>query len=400
MTAKRKILLFLFCLFVLLVSSAYLLVATQGKKILIRQLEILSHRTVTMDSFAFKFPCSVAVKGLNIEGLASFESFSASLSLIGLTTGQVILNEVVADGPNVRYERVISKAPDAGEASSISLPTGSYVRKIKERRRALRRPLFIKSLLIRNGALEFIDRGASADGIKIRVKDYSVKLTNAYSFPSSLLTSFDIRGTIPWEASGESGSFALEGWINIPKRSMEARLRVEGIDGLYLYPYYSNWVDIDKTNIEKAKLNFTSEIHAVSNEVTAPCHLELVDITFKKENEDKEAKQAEKIATAVLDILKTLNQGKIVLDFTLRTKMDNPEFAFGAIKLAFEDKLPPEVKQGPPKADEVLVFPLRLLEGVFKSSADLSKAALSGSFAVGNVIKESFKASFRREPSK
>jgi hypothetical protein len=181
---------------------------------------------------------------------------------------------------------------------------------------------------------------------------------------------------------------------------MQATFKIQDIDGVYLYPYYSNWMDTEKMRIEKANLNFNSNIHALNNNVTAECHLELTDIVRKPRPAEEVAERAEKMVSAALDIFKSLDQGKIVLDFTIRTKMDRPEFGFGNIKMALQHKIAQarsSVSTGP---QDLLLFPVKLVEGVIKSAADVSKAMIDGTFAVGNELKKSVEQSFKKEPSK
>jgi hypothetical protein len=107
--------------------------------------------------------------------------------------------------------------------------------------------------------------------------------------------------------------------------------------------------------------------------------------------------KAEKITDAVLGIFKALNQGKIVLDFTIRTKMDQPVFNFGNIKMAFEDKLAQARKGEVFNAQEVFLFPTRLLEGAVKGMTNLSRAIVDGVFNVGLQVKKSVEDTFKKE---
>ena len=62
---------------------------------------------------------------------------------------------------------------------------------------------------------------------------------------------------------------------------MQAALKIKDIDAIYLYPYYSMWVDLEKARIEKAKLNFSADINGLNNNVNVECHLELTDMVRK-----------------------------------------------------------------------------------------------------------------------
>jgi hypothetical protein len=162
-------------------------------------------------------------------------------------------------------------------------------------------------------------------------------------------------------------------------------------------------VDLEKARIEKATLNFISTIHGLNNNVTADCHLELADIVRKPRSpeDSPEREKAEQIADAVLDLFRAMNQGKIVLDFIIRTKMDRPEFGFKSVKSAFEEKLALASKaNGSFQPQDLLMLPGKLLEGAVKGATDFSKAVIEGTFAVGNQLKKSVEDTFKKEPKK
>jgi predicted nucleotidyltransferase len=66
--------------------------------------------------------------------------------------------------------------------------------------------------------------------------------------------------------------------------------------------------------------------------------------------------------------------------------MDRPEFGFGDIKMAFEEKLTQGTKSKGINIEDILVLPAKLLQGTVKSATDLSKAVIDGTVAVGREI--------------
>jgi len=177
---------------------------------------------------------------------------------------------------------------------------------------------------------------------------------------------------------------------------MQATVKIADIDGISLYPYYAKWVDLERARIEKAKLNLVSNIKSVDNNLTAECHLELTDIVFKPRPEEEEQNKAQKIAVAVLDIFKALNKGKIVFNFTIKTKMINPAFSLNNIKDAFEARLAEGRKNNHIAAD-IVRFPGRLVGGTVKSATDLSRALIDGVFSIGNKVKKAVEVAFKKE---
>ena len=264
--------------------------------------------------------------------------------------------------------------------------------------------LIFKHLTLEDGELEFIDQGVGDQGIKIEIKDINFELTNFY-LPANrpAVTNFKLTGNMPWriEEGQEAGTIKAEGWFNMGKRDIAAEVNINDMDGIYLYPYYSNWVDLEKARIQQATLNFDSDIRGINNNLVAECHLELANIVFKPREPKEPKEKAEKIASTVIDIFKTMNQGKIVLDFTIKTKMDRPEFGFGDIQMAFEEKLN-EGAAARVDAEDILMFPARLWEGAVRTTVDISKSVIKGtsnvSNQVGDFVAEAYKKVTQQEP--
>lgn len=257
--------------------------------------------------------------------------------------------------------------------------------------------IVLKRLIISDGIFTYSDYTKGDNPIRIKIKDLNVRIDNfQWPFLSSEITSFKLSGRVPWENIKETGSIELGGWINFYKKDMRAKLAVKDIDGVYIYPYYSNWVDIDKARVEKAKLDFTANITSLNNEVNAPCHLELTQISFKPKNDQEKEPRMERIASVVLGILKAMNQGKIVLDFNLKTKLDNPEFGLGVIRQAFRDKMYEVRKSRESAPMQIIKLPGRIIEGAFNSATDLTKSVINGTVNVGKELRKAADASFDR----
>jgi len=364
----------------------------KGQSFIIKKLEELTHKKVSIGFFNISLPLNLEIKNVNIEGLVEADSVFISPSIIGLMTGRIVFNSVRFINPKLTYQRLRTQSIGPA-AATASVP--SAVAKPKKKKPL---PLVFKRLNIKGGRIDFIDRTVGEDGIKIALKDLNFNLTNLYVLPYSGITTFELKGRIPWQKGREEGKIEVEGWLNFFKKNMEATLKIEDIDGIYLYPYYSNWVDLEKARIEKANLNFSSDIHGLNNNITADCHLELTDIVRRPRPDDQPQEKAEKITDAVLDIFRAFNQGKIVLDFTIRTKMDKPEFGFGNIKMAFENKLTQARGGSGFKVQDVLLFPAKVLEETVKNAADVSRSLIEGVFAVGSELKKVVTDKTKKEP--
>ena len=368
----------------------------EGKAIVIKHLEKLTNRKVSVGFFDITLPFNLDIKNLNIEGLAKIDNIAVSPSMLYFVMGNIAFNNISIVRPQITYERILPQTSGLPAATVSGETSTAPATKVDSKEKRPLRIIF-KRLTIKDGRIDFIDRTVSATGIKIAVKDINLKLSNLYTFPFTAIANFELQGKIPWQEGREEGKINSEGWFNFFKKDMQAVFKIEGIDGIYLAPYYSNWVNLEKARIEKANLNFTSNIHGLNNNITAECHLELTDIIRKPRPAEAPEEKAEKVTNVVLDTLKVLDQGKIVLDFTIRTKMDRPELGFGEIKTAFEDKIAKATQWNKPGIVNVLQLPVKLLEGTVRGATDLSKAVIDGTFAVGNELKRAVEDSFRKE---
>jgi len=390
-------------LFFILFSAAYVFVAFKGKSLIINHLESVTHKKVSIGYFNLTLPFNLEIQNLNVEGVAKVDKVFISPSFLHLLIGNIALNNTTI----IRPQAFFSRNPPAVTESSTTATTATAAPPVKttvspDIRKILNInfQLILKRFTVQDGRVDFIDNTAAAGPIKITVKDINIIITNLCTFPTTAIANFSLKGNIPWQEGQTEGRIALEGWMNFAKRDMQATLKVQDIDGIYLYPYYSKWVDLEKARIEKAKLNFASNIQSLNNDLTANCHLELTDIVRKPRTAEESKEKAEKIADAVLDILRAMNQGKIMLDFNIRTKMNNPQFGFGDITSAFEEKVA-KVRSSSSsglKPEYVLLLPEKVVEGGIRGATDITKAVIEGTFAVGNEFIKALRDSFRREP--
>jgi len=375
-----------------LLLITYFVLIFQGKAIITKQLEAVTHKKVNIGHFGLVSPFRFEIKNLEIQDLAKVDSIFVSPSLLGFLTGNIALNEVKVIKPELTYERFALSSIDS---SRVIIPSDKPAAAPLKKKRMV--PLVIKNISIKDGKFNFVDHTVSEAGLRVTVKDISVDLNNLYILPRSVIAKFEAKGRIPWQQGQQEGSIEVSGWLNLFKKNMKATVKVEGIDGIYLYPYYAQWINLEQTRIQNAKLNFRSDITGMNNEVTANCHLELTDIVFRQRAPEEPIDKAEQIATAVLDIFKALDKGNIVLNFTIKTKLDMPQVGFEDIKMAFENKFAGAKKPEGIKPEAVLAFPFKLLQGLAKGATDLSKAVVDGTFAVGNELTKTAQDSFRRE---
>jgi len=393
MHPRKKIIL----LFIAGLLGVYLLlhlaVNIFGKGFLIAKLEDSSGKKVAIASLSTYFPAGLTVKNLDIQDLCKIEEVSAGGGLFDIFRGRISLSALKLVRPRITFKKGLPAAAQAPEAALVipvetqTVSAAPAPAPVQEENIVLPR-IFIGRLVVTEGEFNFIDYSVAGDGLHIKAEHLNIKITNFDLGGSGRRRSeFQLQGSIPWREGQEKGSINIKGWIDILKKSMDATLNIEKIDGIYLYPYYSMWMDLQGARIEKANLNFTSDIKGANNNVVANCHLELTDIVRKPLKEGEPADSTSKITDAVLDIFRSMDKGKVVLDFIIRTKMDRPELGFGNIRMAFEDKISQAHGTGIQPRD-FLILPAKLLQGAGKGALDLSKSVMDGISAMGRRIHQ------------
>jgi hypothetical protein len=380
------------CLALLATVALHAVVRRQGKTLLIQKLTQVFQREVLVGSVETRFPFDIIINNLQVKDRFKIGRVFAGGGLIDILRRSFVLSVLRLDGVEVNIER--GQLNDtAGAGPGVSAAKGAPEKK----EIVIFLPqLVLKRFIINNGTLYFSDKNAGENGIALTIKDLHVLVDNlAFPVKRSFVTSFELSGNIPWQVGREQGTVAIEGWVDPFKKNAEATAKLEKIDGVYLHPYYAQWVDLEKTRIDKATLNVSSTLHALSNNATVDCHLELTDIVFKPRSLTEETGKAEQIAHTVLSIFKALNDGKVILDFSFKTKLDSPVFNFAEIKTAVEDKL----SQGTTrmKFEGVGQVPGWLLEGMVNGVADVSKAAVSGALGIGQTLGKILTDPFKKD---
>lgn len=383
---------------VIFISLLYVFFMLSIKTIIANKIEQAFGAKTTIEKLNIKPPLNVEIKGFKVEDLIKADYIYLSPSIPSFLFGKLAFNKIRIINPQATYKRTayIDEPVKDSRAPAVESVPIAESQPPKNTKQAKAMPVIIKSLKIKSGKLNFIDSTASSGTINFVIEDIEFYLTNFSTGRISPVTNFILRGNISWNTGESDGKILLQGWIDSSKKDMLADLKIENIDAIVFYPYYSTWVDLEKARIDKAKLNFSSKIQGKNNNATAHCRLELTDIVRKVRPPDESQEKAEMLTDAVLEMFKTMDQGKVVLNFTLNTKMDRPIFGFGDIKQAFEGKLMQGRAKAGMRPQDVLLWPAKLLQSGIQSGANLSNAAIDGVFALGNGIKKFFEEAINK----
>jgi len=398
MRIKLKILFIVFLIFVIGFVSLHILVNIKGKILLAEKLSQVFGREVKIESLNTFFPFGLQIKNIEAAGLFHVDEVIAGGGAIDIFRRSFKLSSLKFIRPEINLLRpaVLKKAVSAQQQPIPSIaPHSSAV----QQKKSTSPPFFVGRFIIAGGLINFTDQSLGDKELKVKIKEINLKVRNLSVKNNTLqASSFKFSGKVPWKEGQVEGKIEAAGWCNLAKKDMKATIEISDIDGVYLYPYYAQWLDLEKVRIQSAKLQFRSDISSENNNLAAKCHLELSDVVRKPRHVEELSQREERMADAVMDAFKVQDQGKIILDFTYRTKMDRPEFKFGVVKSAFENKLAVGLKENSLKLRDIARFPAKLIKGTAKGATDLSRAAFSGTTGLGREIKKALQAAFHREP--
>ncbi len=404
MCLLKKIFIAAVILVALVYCAGYIFLAVNGKRVIVDKLKVYLGKDVVVGSVIMANPWKFIVRDVQVDGIGQIAAVELSPSVLGFVTGKTILYKVLIVRPAFSISRQLAEKKDIPEGNVALAVTPAESPAVSGRpgeRERNNRVIFYK-LQVVDGTLVFRDFtvGGDSAGVKLVCSNIDASVTNVYEFPNEIVTKFEISADVPWIGSKDTGKIQLDGWINSVKKDMRAQLVMTDIDALSFYPYYASWFSLDKSNIQRANLQFTSNVTGLNNDVNAACHLEITEVSFKhKEGEETESRE-ERIAHKVLDFIKAVNNGKIVLDFNIKTRMDSPDFGMNVIKSAFESTIMRARNGQGTAADKVIAVPGKVVEGTVKSVSNVSSALVDGLISFGKELGKSIRASFSKDGSR
>ena len=279
--------------------------ATFGKAIVVSQIEKNLKVKAALGRAILSFPLSVTLDKLEIQGLLKADSVSLSPSVLGFLAGKIVLNELKIINPEITISR--------GNDGKLNLP--------QLEAKGKQPPLLLAGLKIQNGTAVFRDKkiAPEGEGYRLVVKDINVSISKITFPPTSLYTNFAVSASLDDNENRPSGKALASGWIDFRPKDMDGKIKLSDIPVAALAPYLGNMFPVKR--FLSAKLNFSAELKAKNNDLTAKCHAEFI-------SEPKKVDSVEPGGDLVPDLVNLFSDtsGKITFDFTIPTKLDNPRF--------------------------------------------------------------------------
>lgn len=315
----NKFILWFLIAFLFVICACAVTVGLYAKPFITGQLEKNLNTRVTLEKVNFSLPFGIILTNLNIGDLFKADKISFSLP-----ANVKLVNPVVNLVQDENKKLNLPKLKEGGNAPAIVL-TG---------------------VSIENGRLIFSDKTVSPEGFKVILDKINGRVSKV-NFP---LTSLDARFAFSAEFVTESlkhiGSINFSGWANFIQKSMDAKLQISDLDVTHFSPYYGDFISSRK--LLSAKLNTVSVFKAENNELVIDTHFKLSDLIYAQEQSSEGELPTLDITKSALDLF-TDRDGKLILDFRLKSKFDKPEFNTKQLKKVILNAAAKNLANQPPE---------------------------------------------------
>jgi hypothetical protein len=312
----NKIMLWLLVIFFSIFILANIAVAFLAKPILVKQLEKNLKLPTTLDSVSIGLPFSINLNKLAIGALFKADQVAVSPSIFSLLAGKLVLSNITLVNPVIKLEQASDGRPN--------LPN---LEKKKESQK--QPPIYLTSLIIKNGQFIYTDKKINPSGYKIILGRINANISKVMLPPSSLKTNFNVALDFLDPGAQKLGSLKFSGWIDFGPKDMDGVLSIQDLDLTYFSPYYGNFISNKK--LLSARLNLNSAFKSQNNNLDILTNFRLSDLVYAPEvHPESEALELD-LAKNVLDFF-TDEHGNLILDFKVSTKLDNPNVTVAELK--------------------------------------------------------------------
>lgn len=345
---------------VLVILAALYLIANAafgafGKAIIISQIEKNLKLKASLSRVSINFPLSINISKLEVGDLLKTDSLSFSPSVLGFLAGKIALNELRISGPEITIVKSTEGQLNLPKLESKGSPP----------------PILVAGLKIKNGKFIFIDKKINPEGHRVVVEDINADITRPAFPPGSLYANFKVSASLAGTGSKSGGSAMASGWIDFKPKDMDGKVELKDIDGASLAPYYQNIIPDKK--LLSAKLNFTADLKARHNDLTAKCQVEFSNVVYAKPEDSEGKKEVSDIIPSILNIFSN-DSGNVSLNFTITTKLDKPKIDVVSLRGSIGQAAVENISSQPPeKVIEKLGEAAEEFKEIGKSLKDIFK---------------------------
>ena len=308
---KKIILWVLIPLFIIFIL-ANIAISVFARQIVVQQIEQNLKLTTTLGSINISLPFSINLNNLKVGDLFKADRVSVSPNILGFFAGKIVLSGVTLVNPVINLVQY--------QDGSLNLPK-------LEQKGKQPPPVYLTSLNIRNGRINFTDKKINPSGYKITLGRVNASVSKVMLPPTSLKTNFKVSLDVLSPDSDKLGSAGFSGWVDFGPKDMDALLTVKDLDLVYFSPYYGNFISSKK--LLSARLNINSDLRSEKNNLGILTKFRLSNLVYAQEEEGVLPEL--NLSKNALDFF-TDSKGNLDLEFEINTKLDNPNLSGEQLK--------------------------------------------------------------------
>lgn len=321
---RRANLTWLVLVLILVLIAGYLAAISKAKTYISNVIEERLNRRVSIGSVTVGLPLNLQIDNLRLfektgdtkaQEFFYAERVSAMPSVLPLFARRLVVRELKVSNP-----LIIAVKGEDGKYNFLDFfeKKSNVAQKDAQYKKESGGFLILSAISITNGSIKYIDRQAVKEGEGILIDSININIDRLIFPLAPMRTNFGASAEIPYRQGSAKGKVRLNGWIDINKKDMDAKLQLDGIEIQHLKPY----LKAQRTaNIESGMVYFNSDIVAKNNDLIAECKLNIKDIEFTSES--NEIKLLGIPVSALTDIIKD-ERKELALDFTIKTELDKP----------------------------------------------------------------------------
>jgi len=313
MRKVNKILLWIVIVFFSVFILANLAISVFAKQIVVKQIEQNLKLRATLGSINLSLPFSVNLNNLTVGDLFKVERLSVSPNILGFFAGKIVLNSVTLVNPVINLEQ-------SGDGS-LNLP--------KPGQKGKQPPVYLMSLIIRNGRVNFNDRKIDPSGFKIILDRLNARISKVMLPVTSLKTNFQASSDVLKPDNKKLGSILASGWLDFGPKDMDGVFNIKDMDLTYFSPYYGNF--ISKKKLLKAQLNLDTTLKSKDNNLAILADLKLSNLIYAQQDQAEGQELELDFTKNALDFF-TDSKGNLDLEFEVNTNLDNPNVSTQELK--------------------------------------------------------------------
>lgn len=257
---------------------------------------------------------SVEAQRLHIsrpDGSSSLEADRVLIrgSILGMITGNRTISSALLESP-----RILVEIDRNGKMVPFLTAQGKGTDKEKNHGK----PLFISSVHIRNGTLDYLDRNVSAPPLLVPLRNIELKLTTLPVPLENVRSEFTATASVPVRTS--RAHVTGQGTINLKTGDSRSRLKIADLDLTLLKPYFHKKGDVD---VSGGRLSMDADIRVASSRLHAAGKIVIRNLDFSPGTGNRIFGLP---LLAVMNFLQDSNN-EIALDFTLEGDLNNPRFS-------------------------------------------------------------------------